>query len=603
MTHHPIERGVELLRELVADDPQLEAELLASRVEFFGREPAGDPESPERVLAERRHAEWFLFERSTRRDGEPPWQVLQEQWEARADGELASIASALMHSRTGVFEVGDVEPGVGLWLHDLLGHGVFAVHEAEASAQLRTGDVLAGRIFPCGDSQFRLSPAMACFRNQRLLEALRSDLGSLRTGRRGTLRVAQLEIERMFFGRSSTQSLEPTEGVGDYDSAEAPSSERQLTAELLEVLVEGGVERERAEAWVESLRGAAKAAGPAAGTSLRGDLLDQLAFETQVDLDRARAIIGEAWIAFAEAVPESAEAMPESAEAVPENEQPDQATTNEVETKSRPPKSGASAAVARALENFDRGRAAGQDLDQLFDALEGELGLDDEDEHDLESAPDFPGVIAAVIEEYLWETSQESPVSDHDRRTLDALGRYARALGVLEDLGPEHLTSFATLFATERGLIPDGAAARKLLSTLERFARWVEEAHHSPLWTSFERRYKDLVETLPRTADANQALGSGGVDVGSPERHPVEEDLSLECLGLRSDNGWLPLEAPSAALKRIRVGDQVAADTSGDAARVLRVYAPATVAVDPASGPTVSSDGAENGDDDGELDY
>lgn len=591
MTHHPIELGIALLRELVEEDSTLQQELRESRRSFFSSDPPEDQDSPARILADRRHFEWFVFERAAEDGGEPLAPGLFDAWMERADVDLQVHGNALLHSRTGVFEVGDVEPGEGLWIHDLLGHGAFPITEAEASDQLETGDLLAGRIFPAGESQFRLSPAVACFRNDRLREALRADLDNLRGGRRGTLRLAQIEIERMFFGPREVGHADPTVA-----RASAVEVAERLRTEFRDLLVEGGVDADRADAWLESLRAAARSTDASEASSLRAELLDQLAFETEVDLERARGLVGEAWTAF------GAVATPGQREAG------DAATDAEVSsgedvappTTGRPP-SGSPAdgreAVARALDNFDAGRAAGRDLDQLFNALEQELGLESDEEDDGATVPDFPDVVAAVVQEYLWEQSQNGAVGATARTTLEALATFTRGLGVFEDLGAEHLVAFATRWAVDRGLIRDRDAAVAVLAELERFARWVEDAHQMPLWTAFERRAGELEADLPRAAEVNAALGSGGVDVGDPKRYRVSEDLAVEALGLDIDGGWRPLAASDEALARIRAGDHVAVDLNGPDARVLRVYVPQVLDLDPAAQPEPEPD-TDTGEDD-----
>ncbi|MEO0649226.1 MAG: hypothetical protein AAFZ65_00940 [Planctomycetota bacterium] len=561
MTGDRIEIGVEVLRELVLEDSRLAAELATSRARFFGgREPEG-LEPPAAALAERRHFEWFAFERPTEAEGIPAAHELFDAWFERVDGETQLLSNALLHSRTGIFEVAEIQPGEGLWLNDLLGRGTFPVDEPEATAELAVGDLLAGRIFPVGDSQFRLSPAVACFRNPDLREAIRRDLEQLASERRGTLRIAQIEIERMFFGRGGGRS-EAGAGAAEAD---------ELATRLTTLLVDGGVEQERAEAWVENLRETAAAAARAEedGAGVRNHLLEGLAFDTSVDLGAARELLPAAWSAFARA----AAARPEDAapagvpvagadETGPTIEHPD--------------------AVRRALENYDRGREQGQGLDQLFDALERELGLDDEDDADAGEAPDVPGVVGAMVREFVWESAHGGQALGASEQTmLEGLAEYTRDIGLFELLTADHLRGFAARWSLDRGRVSDEDGARALLDAVSRFARWADEEHDLELWKEFEELAKGLERSLPRVVQANALLGVSTLDVGDPDRRDVVEDVASGTVGVRDTSGaWRPLEAPDSVGALVREGDQVACQFDGERARPLRIYPPEARVVD-----------------------
>ncbi|MHC4893935.1 MAG: hypothetical protein ACYTFV_11360 [Planctomycetota bacterium] len=131
MTADRIEIAVQLLQELVQEHPSLREELRETQSQFF----AGDR---------------FAFERPTEREGIPAAHELFDAWMERADGETQLLCNALLHSRSGIFEIAAVEPGNGLWLNDLLGQGSFPVDEPGAAAELAVGDLLAGcgRLLP-----------------------------------------------------------------------------------------------------------------------------------------------------------------------------------------------------------------------------------------------------------------------------------------------------------------------------------------------------------------------------------------------------------------------------------------------------------------------
>jgi hypothetical protein len=190
LTWQTIERAIDRLVDEVRANPALAAEFEESRREFFAV-PEGD--APE---AQRRHREWFLLERPSLVLAGVPAAILEARW-AEDNGELSS---ALLQSLPGVFAVTTLVPGEGLWVHDLATQGEHPVVESDASTELQPEDVLVGRMYPVGGGLFRLSPAMAWFRSPMLVRALRADFERQRSARRGVLRIAQLELERLFHG-------------------------------------------------------------------------------------------------------------------------------------------------------------------------------------------------------------------------------------------------------------------------------------------------------------------------------------------------------------------------------------------------------------------
>src|SRR6185436_10346258 len=103
------------------------------------------------------------------------------------------------------------------------------------------------------------------------------------------------------------------------------------------------------------------------------------------DLDAARVLLIDAWDEMHSVAPE-----------------PAQAATRVPESTARP------ADVATAIAEFDRKRREGTPLDQAIRDLEHDLDLEGSDsgeelDDSEEAAPDLPGVVAGVVEEFLWE--------------------------------------------------------------------------------------------------------------------------------------------------------------------------------------------------------
>lgn len=483
--HSSVERAHAALRTWIRQDETLEAEFRASADEFFGARARKD--SGEAQLDERRHLEWFVLERESAHLGGLPIQVLAARPEAAERGLGASEAATWVGSFCGVFEVSLVRPGEGLWVRDLAGSGEYPLEEPEAARVLEAGDLLAGRIFPVGDTLFSASPAAIFFRDARLLEALRADIERARERARGVLRISQHEVESIFH------------------RAQLARTQDEALDELRALLARGGMAAEEVELVLEELASSPfdpEALTPGAGDVL-GVILDQLAFETDVDLDQARRALLEAWQALAERGPGQGPSL-EPASAAPATPAPGRSSA--APGAPRVPSNASRARVADALAEFDRARASGRSLDQSFELLERALELDVEGEADEGSpAPDFPGAIAALVEEFLWELeTREGVQAARDCALLRSLGRYAEPIGVSENLGARELAEFAARWLIDQDELTGADEARALVAALERFRRWSEESQALTLGPGSVELLQQLGRELPRIVEVNQ---------------------------------------------------------------------------------------------------
>lgn len=463
-TPEQLELLLAALGEIVqADDVQREA-LAASEREYFRvapRDPADD-------LAGRRHLEWFLLERDGSRAGTSRIDDLR-QGSSRALALLDDATVTLLRgSFCGLFEVVGVAAGSGCWVRDLSGHGEYPVQEPSASLVFERGDLVVGRLFPLDGGTFAFSRACAYFRDSRLSDALRADLERARAGRRGTLRLSQREVEAMFFGARAPSENDP---VGE---ARTYLHESGLSAEDVDLFLEDLAQEPFDETAV--IHG---------GDDALGAVLDRLAFETEIDLDRARRILVRAWRAFSKQGAGNGPSITPTAPPAP------------VEVVHDP---------AEAIARFDAARRAGKSLDDSFLELERALELDDASDADDEApAPDFPGVVGAMVEEFLWETGHEFG----SKRALElervrAFGNFARDVGVFENLGTRELEQYCCFWLPESGLLTSSDEALAQLSSLQQFARWCEERHEVALASSFKDTFGKLERSLPRIAEANQ---------------------------------------------------------------------------------------------------
>lgn len=478
LTSEDLEGAFAWLEARLEGDPSLSAEYAQSRARFFAHRSgeAGD------ALAARRHQEWFLLERfSDSRGGTPIEGLVHREVAADEDAPQEGLA-ALLASLASVFEVTGTVPGEGVWVRDLAGGGEYALGEAEASVALAVGDLLVGRVFLVAPGLHRLSGAAGLFRDERLLSAVRSDLEQARSSRRGTLRLSQADLERMFWADASAVD------------ASAPSLAESLERARV-VLRAGGLDEIECEEVFRALRQTPQQALgllPGGGDVL-GVVLERLAIESDVDLAAARVALLEVWSGFAR---KAGVAAADSAEVPP----------------SKP------LDAREAMAAFDRGRAEGRDLEDLFRDLERDLGLEDDDENaDEDLAPDFPGVVAAMVEEYLWELerSQGSAVA-RAQAGLRTFGKFGASVGVFENISRRDLLVFATIWLPEYGELSDEREATALIDALEAFCTWCSEHHEVDLKREFDAELADLRSTLPRLIAARPWFsGSVGPEQGA----------------------------------------------------------------------------------------
>ncbi|MCA8980365.1 MAG: hypothetical protein KDC14_10095 [Planctomycetes bacterium] len=529
-----LETGLRFFAEAVETSAELRVEFEASRKAFFVDHDPSLGTEEERSRAARRHLEWFLFERESRYAGGLPAQELLAGWRERAAAEAPELLereSAWLATHAGVFEVTSVEAGVGAWLHDVAGMGEFPVQDAAGSKVYREGDLIVGRLYPTDEIRYTISPAAAFYRNPQLLEALRRDLAKHRDASdQRVLRLAQIELERMFW--SGPGSIAPVDPVGDARA----------------YLLEEGLDRRTVDGIFARLTAApfeADSVVHGADDAL-AEIMSALAFDTELDLEAARRHLYYAWAALAGPKP----ARHESA--------------------------GREVDVRTAMEEFDEDRARGLSVEESFAELERRLGLSDvEDDDEDAPAPDFPGAVAAIVEEYLWETAAKgAPEDEGSTEQLRVLGRFAEPIGVFENLGARDLLVFASWWVLEHDVLRDEEDACKMLDALERFSRWAETEQEVTLFTDFAAQLVALRETLPRAVRAKRRHAiAAGDDTG--ELYEFVAATGDGRAVVRDQSGEEPTLKLGPLAQELATGDLLRARRdANDALAVYCVYPP-----------------------------
>jgi hypothetical protein len=467
-----IEKALALLERAVLAQPGLAAEFEASRREYFlqGEPPPKDEETP-RAL--RRHREWFLLERPSNVLGGAPVEWVLHRLEDIDVEELSEDAlRALLASRCSVFQVTGVAEGEGVWVRDLAAMGEYPLSEPEGSRALSADDVLVGRLFAIGESLYRVSPAAGVFRSSKLLRALLADFESLRQARRGVLRLTQAELEGMFWRR-----IDPvrSDAVGAARGA----------------LLAGGVDSARIEQIFADLRRSPFDASLVVHgvDDVLASVLESLAFDTRMDLDVARRVLLDAWVEL------SAPTESDTTESEERNDRVQDARA--------------------AIEAFDAGRRAGKDLETLFRELERDLELESEtydpDAIDGAPAPDFPGVVGAMIEEFLWELGRTRGEAESvEASVVRAFGEFGADYGVFENLTGRELLLFASVWLPERRMLKSAEDVRRMLRALREFCAWSQENQDVALLDAYEKTIPPMERALARLVEAQRWCRNDG---------------------------------------------------------------------------------------------
>ncbi|QDV07352.1 hypothetical protein Poly30_28760 [Planctomycetes bacterium Poly30] len=589
-----IERCLETLGAVVRSDEVLSEEF-SSSIGFFFRGPAplhGEQGIGATLLAARRHLEWFLMEYHSPTLRGSMLDRLAEGYadrvaEARnqegpeiADA-MEQALDALLRSHAGIFEIEEVRKGAGAWMRDLTGFGSFALGDVAVAEILNGGELVVGRLYPAGEGVHLASPAAAILASKDVTKALRRDLDQIReTGANKIVRVSQGELEAMFFGAGQRRVVGATAVGSGLEASADPVGDAHAR------LVAAGLGEARARAAVSQL--AREPRDPDSlvhgASDVLGAILEELAFDTDIDLGDARTALLEAWelvsMPFEGKGPTRAKAASAPAPKRDVYDEEEIEPDDELDEEQR----------AAALAAFTAGRALGTDPAQLLQALESELGIDDDqlppDEKE-DPAPDFPGVVGAMIEEMKWELGATDPDADIEALApLEHLAEFAKPIGVFEELRGRDMFRFATFWLQEKEVLTSDAEAVALVGALRTFCNWALDAHEVDLGSEFLYALDGMEFSLPRMRHANMRVPEADRARGIAESGELYEILELEGPEpgafetshdkVRASNGdVLTVIVASPLRDALAPGDRVRGEITLDGrARIYRCYPP-----------------------------
>ncbi|HIG88048.1 MAG TPA: hypothetical protein EYQ25_13540 [Planctomycetes bacterium] len=513
LTPTELELGFQQLLSLARQNSALETELASSVGDFFPQMSAPQELRGDDLLNARRHQEWFLFERhSAHLEGVPCERLLGEWRKAVAEQlqEHEVGERALLDSCAGIFSVRGVAEDGAAWLEDL---GCLQEHSLRPNPEapsLDIGDLIVGRLHPDGDGAVLASPAAGVFRNSDLHQAIEADLARRRSdGGPALLRFDQQTLEQAFFCLTQDPALD----------AESPTAVNPLDSAMA-LLGKAGLSEAAIQDIFARLRSTpmqAKSLVLGSDDHL-GEILDELAFDTEVDLTRARAALATAWHSL---------------------------RLDSAERRTSPRE------VTNALADFDQGRAQGRDVQALLDDLERDLGLGESGSEGAEPVSSLPsgGVARAIVTEFRWEAqaSKEIQLTREQLESLDLLIEFGAGFEQPEELGAQAMRQFLFFWCPEQRVKPTQVA--NLVPALEAFCQWASQEQDLEVddWQGSDgeflvdlERILDLNQSLPRRPDQDGELfevleaedprGLPGLMVSIPGGMPFRTEIKSEAL-------------------------------------------------------------------------
>lgn len=512
-------------------DHRLHAELQRARREFFGV----DGSVAVRASAELRFVEWALLERESLALAAVPVEVLS------APGDDDSIRA----SAVGVYRIETVD-GERCEARDLQDDDTVDLVAPEGA--LVAGDLMVGRIYPSSRGVWQPSPAIAIYRpGKAIAEAFQRDLKRLELDRR----LTQIEVERLLLQQQMhDHELKPMGGLVAQPAMPRPQHRQveHIEAELESVMAQGGAPGLTTHV-SDSLAQAARAG------VVVGPLLEKLAFDTSVDLDRVRRLLLELWNAH-------------HADEAQEETEPATATEATEATPAEVPGETLGQKLARVL---DEGLSQKRDVEELFRQLEEMAGIegDEEDEDDdalaeagraildaAESADVDGGDLAPLVTEHIWETQQAGTPAEATLQMWVGLQQNAAiphtSIDDVTDTDVMRLFLHVYLKSDPRGR---ANAVRSAHAAVESFSRWAEETQELSLASALAGCKGTLLDHLDRLQELGIALSSTPIAGASTPGLLRVEDVGSDGFGVRGDEGshWILATKESASL--VRIGD------------------------------------------------
>ncbi len=532
------------LSEFVRLDRVLGAQIPEGKETFFGEQQGeaarADPAAAERFL------EWFGLARRVDGAGGPPMQVFLSAGCPGLEPALRPYAEGLAESRVSVFAVRD-EDDTTIELEDAITHEFLRVLLPRAVRGSAVGSTLVGRVAPTEGDLWFATAACETFRGTALFEAYEAEAARHELERPDTQPALDpLELEKLL--RASVAA-----GQDTVESVEQ---------ELAELLARGPTNLPSVADISYAL-----SATPRPGAVL-GPLLEQIAFESEVEIERAQRLLLRLWNVHHAAGAEGRASLPSrgTTEATGREASPE---VSSEPTVSIPP----AELGKRIVDELEQGLASGENLETLFGRLEAmtdtSLALDGASDAVSDATPEElrwhvedEGNVGAFIQEFIWDRGRGRPAQPAavDVAAIEDLGAWLQAHGHRDIEAVREADVAAALVRWWAEGKSD--ACLDATRAFADFCSWLQATHElEPRFdaSAFDR---GLRAEQNRAANLESALTEPTPAIGSVRSWRVTQ---LEAAGWRLESGHRTLHVRSD--HALQVGDLVMGEAGDDAFR------------------------------------
>ncbi|MDP6962837.1 MAG: hypothetical protein QGF46_01580 [Planctomycetota bacterium] len=470
----------ELLSELLArviDDPKLKDDLHAAKNEFSGGAELDSATANS-------FNEWFLLERDCPLLGAPP----AVAW-APTSIEKDDIWDCLLNSFFGLFHVTEIAEDE----QSCIGECLWSARQVRLSpliAGIETGTFIPARVAQANAESHLLLPSASFIVAPDLVDSLAEDLRNIR-GAQPRSRLSQLEWHRLF----STQAQSQTTAQSMDDAlAAALAGQDEVTVDYVKTLVaNNGV----------------------------GGALDQLAFDTDLDLEAVRV-------------------------ALALSDFDSDASTNDDDV------------AESVIDDFLSKTSNGVDINSAFDDLESKLNLDEgstnilSEESEETGVDDIPG-FEMWLRSYLFDCEiQGSSVSPESGKEIEAFLNYCA-----QSMGQQHLDPHQLMPSTVLAYMMGATDLNDLqakVGYLDDFVMWLVNEQDAPLQDIVPLSGDETNSWLQDLIACNTSLQTNGAEANSlidvskvsPLQTLDESGVAVEVVGF-----------PGDYLSKVQIGDKL----------------------------------------------
>ncbi len=497
------------LAEFCKLDKLLAEEIDRAKDEWFGSSV------PSAGISMQRFLEWFTLERQAEGTGGAPVHAwYRHGFPGLPDG-LKPWGRALLESYSDICLLSDSDGGVGTIASSIDGEERALLLPPD-DGRLRVGDSLVGRFFQVpGVDAFLASETVEVFRGSAVYHAQ-----SLSETEPGDTALSQLSLERF---------LEVTR-------SHAPRSLDSLRSDFEAVLAG----TERLPDFDELLHAFSSAVQPG---QVMGPFLEQLAFESSVNIEQAQRLCLELWNHLHETSDNGEETHAAEGEdsrrrrPMPDSVLSKDPTAHEA-PKPKPYRSG-----KELLAEIEAAEARGERLADVLDRISSELGNDPEDAAGLgvpasvnwETEDD--GKLEILGTEFLWERRQ---VGKEDGRVGEGLKSVLKSFAAAKLDEPERIERAFLARALCPLWLEDNSHGLEVLRLFVDFSTWLETEQELPLSFPIQGFLAELEVEHERISDSIEILAKHAAEADEPLRpyhveRETEDGWSVRAVAKRSE--------------------------------------------------------------------